>query len=170
MLWPPRTIVPELLITRVPLPLVMDSDEAPDVSPMTNVPALLITSLRPALSKKLNVVAPLVARRPLLEFVSASEPFVNVLAPDVCHEVALVLLNTEAPARERLTAPVMRPALLMVTIPVPSVVAPMARSDAEPPTDAITPVALLLMVILPVVALPITLETLTTAVPADVPN
>src|SRR5882672_5620177 len=158
----------------------MVSDEAPEVSPTMTVAVLTKRSLMmvvalplvtTALSRKLNVVAPLVAISPLPILLSTSRPLVNVLVPDVCHERALELLKADDTAPERLIAPVMRPPLTIMIEPL-AVVTAMARSEARPPIDAIVPPALLLSVMdetLPLMLLKLP-EALTTEVPADVPK
>src|SRR5882672_8121762 len=119
------TMVPELFIARVPAPLVRERVEAPEVSPTIRVPALVKLSVP---FKKAKVVVPLVAIRPVPELLSTSLPLVKLLVPDVCQESALVLLNVALDAPDMSTLPVMRPALLIVTAPVPAVVAPIARA------------------------------------------
>src|SRR6185295_7868312 len=74
------------------------------------------------------------------------------------HESALVLLKVELEAPDKLSRPVIRPALLIVMTPVPAVVASMARSLATPPTDLTIPAALVLIVMLPADVLPTAAE------------
>ncbi len=176
-------MVPELFIVSVPPPvLAMVRVEAPAVSPTMSAPidvalptivVVLLNVSTPV--RNSNVVAALVAIRAVVlpepALFSTSAPAVKVLVPEVCHERALELLKVELGAPDRLIAPVMRPPLLIVMMPVPAEVAPIARSEAKPPIDVMMPPALLLMMTLPAETLPdAAVTTLTTAVALDVPS